>query len=227
MVGGIVVRVILQLVDPLLEPGVGVDLVVGHAGAEDIHQGKSLVGDAAGDDIGHVPGLARKGPGNVGGAGDNGQSDGIERHFDVAPGSGLGAHLLHGGGGGLAGRQSVDLVVHDDIGEVQVAAHGVHEVAQTDAVTVAIPAGDHHVHVLVGELDPGSHGHGPAMQAVDAIGMDVARQVGRAADPGDREQLLGLDAQFSGRHLDAPENTEIAAARTPVRIDDAFIGADG
>ena len=177
--------------------------------------------------VGHVPGLAGKGPRNVGGAGDNRQRDGIERHFGVPAGGGLGAHFLHGGGGGLAGGQSVDLIVHDDVGEVQVAAHGVHEVAQTDAVTVSIPAGDHHVHVLVGELDPGSHRHGPAVQAVDTVGMDVARQVGRATDPGDGEQFLRLDAQFSGCHLDAPENTEIATAWTPVRIDDAFIGADG
>ena len=154
-------------------------------------------------------------------------ADGIDRQFDVSPGGGLGAHFLHGCGRGLAGRQSVNLIVHDDVGQIQIAAHGVHEVTQTDAITVSIPAGDHHVKVVVGKLDPGSHGHGPAVQAVDTIGVDVSRQVGGTTDPGDRKQLLGLDAQFSGRHLEAPENTEIATARTPVGIDDALIGADG
>ncbi len=83
--------------------------------------------------------------------------DGIEGCFDVAEGHALGLHADAAGGRGLAGGEAVDLVVHHDVGEVEVAAHGVHEVARADAEAIAIAAGYEHGQGVVGQLHAGGN----------------------------------------------------------------------
>ena len=51
------------------------------------------------------------------------------------------------------------------------------EVTDADAVAVAVAAGDDDVQVMVGKLDTGGHGDGASVQAVNAVGMNEARQV--------------------------------------------------
>ncbi len=112
------------------------------------------------------------------------------RQLDVAVGRGLGALVLHRGRRCLAGGEAVDLVIHDDVGEIEVAAHGVDEVADADAVAVAIAAGDDHLEIGVGQLDAGGHRDSASMQGVHAVGVHIAGQVGGAADAGDDDQVL-------------------------------------
>ena len=53
----------------------------------------------------------------------------------------------------LAGRQAVNVVVHDEVRDVDVAPHRVDEVADADAVPVAVAAGGDDGQVPVGDLD--------------------------------------------------------------------------
>jgi hypothetical protein len=65
------------------------------------------------------------------------------------------------------GGEAVNLVVHDDVDKVEIAAHGMDEVADADAVAIA--AGDYHFQVRIGEPDSGSDGNGAAVQRVHAV----------------------------------------------------------
>ena len=60
--------------------------------------------------------------------------------LDVAVRGALGFHAFGAGRRGLAGGKAVNLVVHHDVGQVHVAAHGVHEMIAADAVAVAVAA---------------------------------------------------------------------------------------
>ena len=51
----------------------------------------------------------------------------VNRCFNVAEGHTLCLHSQPAGGGCLASGEAIDLVVHDDVNEVDIAAHGVHE----------------------------------------------------------------------------------------------------
>ena len=127
----------------------------------------------------------------------------------------------------LTGRQAVNLVVHHDVGQVDVAPHGVDEMVAADAVAVAIAAGADDFQFVVAELDAGGHGKGPAMQGVHAVGVDIARQVRGAADAADDTDLMRLQAEVEQRGLERGEDGEIAAARTPVGVDAAAVGFFG
>src|SRR6185503_17523305 len=93
----------------------------------------------------------------------------------------LGLHALDAGRRGLPGRQAVDLVVHDDVGQVDVAPHRVQEVVAADAVAVAVAAGHDRLHLVVGQRGAGRDGQRATVQRVHAEGVDVAGQVRRAA----------------------------------------------
>jgi hypothetical protein len=65
-----------------------------------------------------------------------------------------------------------------------------------NAEAVAVTAGDDHRELVIRELDPRSHRQRSAMQRVHAVGVDVARQVGRAADAANRHHIVRLDLQL-------------------------------
>jgi hypothetical protein len=123
---------------------------------------------------------------------------------------------------GVARREAVDLVVHDDVGQIEVAAHGVDEVGHADAVAVAVAAHRHDVQVVVGERGPGGHGQRASVQAVHTVRVDEPGQVRRAADAGDDQHVVGLDLQLDDGFLQRLEDAEIPATRTPVGIDASF-----
>ena len=140
------------------------------------------MGDAAGNQVGQVLDLTGITAGDERGSGNDGERERIEGRLDIAARSRFRSHFLHRGRRGLAGRQSVNLVVHDDVGDVQISPHGVDEVAQTDAVAVAVAAGDNHVQLVVRQLRPGRHRHRPPVKAMDPVGVHKSRQIRRAAD---------------------------------------------
>ena len=129
-----------------------------------------------------------------------------------------------GGRGGLAGGQAVNLVVHNDISEVQISPHGVDEMIQADAIAVSVAARDDHVQVMIGKLGAACHGDRAAVEAVDAVGVEKARQIRGTANPRNHENVLGRELQLLGRNLERTEHAEIAASGAPVRLDNALVG---
>jgi hypothetical protein len=85
--------------------------------------------------------LPLKGAGYVGRARDNRHRDWVDRVLHAAVGRALGFHALDAGRRDLTGRQAVNLVVHNDVGQVNVAPHGVKKVIAADAETVAVATG--------------------------------------------------------------------------------------
>ena len=62
-----------------------------------------------------------------------------------------------------------------------------------------------------------------AVQAVEAVGVDVAGQVRRAANARDHHQVFGLNSQLARGSLQGAQDTEIPTPGTPIRIDRALI----
>src|SRR5207237_4480975 len=122
---GRVVATLPQLVGALLEEVLRVVVVERHARAEGVDQGEALVGDAALDQFDQVLDLPGVASSHVGGAGGDGEWDRVDRVLHAARRRALRLHALDAGRRGLSGRQAVDLVVHDDVGQVDVAPHRV------------------------------------------------------------------------------------------------------
>ena len=172
-----VVLLVLKLDHPILEEVVGVVQVEGNAGAEDVDQGKPLVFDGLSHQVGQMADIAAVAPGHKGCAVHDGRGDGIDGHLHAAKGSALGLHAVAAGGGNLAGGETVDLVVHDNVGEVDVAAGSMGKVVAADAVTVPVASGNDYREFVVGQLGAGGHCQGTPVEGVHAVAVEVARQV--------------------------------------------------
>src|SRR5215475_9090832 len=84
----VVCRIVIglfQLVDTLLEPLMGVVLIVGDAGTEHVDEGKALVLYALGDEIGEMLLLSRRAACHIGGASDQRHGKWIEIIFRAPP----------------------------------------------------------------------------------------------------------------------------------------------
>ena len=87
----------------------------------------------------------------------------VEHSLQVAVRRGLRDHPRFTGRRNLPGGQAVRLVIHDDVGEVNIAPHGLDEVVQANAVAVTVTAGDDHGHVVIGKLGSGGKREGSAV----------------------------------------------------------------
>ena len=105
--------------------------------------------------------------------------------------------------------------------------HGVKKVIAADAITVAVAARADDFELVVRQLDTCGDSEGPAMQGVHTVGVDITRQVRRAADAADDTDLMRPQAQVEERSLQRGENGEVAAARTPVGVDATPVGFFG
>jgi len=122
------------------------------------------------------------------------------------------------GGRDLACGESVDLIVHHEIGKIYVPAQRVEEMVPSDGVAVAVAAGHDDLQFVVGELGARGHCQGATVQRMHTVGINISRQVGRAADAANGHHLMGLELKLSERLLERGENTEIPAAGTPIRV---------
>lgn len=208
----------LDVVDALLIPVVGVDLVEGDAGLEDVNQRKAIVVHGLLHQAAEMRRVGGKGPGHEAAVERHGERHGVELLGDHAE---RGIFRLCSGAGcgrGLPLGQSVDLVVVDKELHVDVPADRRHEMVAAFAVAIAVAGGDDHRHGVVGEPDPCCHRQGPAVQAVEGVASGIVRQLGRLADARNQGDLMGFKLQIDHRLLERFQDREIAATRTPSRI---------
>src|SRR5262249_13883143 len=97
--------------------------------------------------------------------------------FDVAEGHALRLHSHTAGGRGLACSEAVNLIVHDDVEQVNIAAHGVNEMIAADAEAVSVATSHHHSKVVIGQLYTGRNRQGAAVQGVHPVRVDEPREV--------------------------------------------------
>ena len=85
-VGGVVGGIVFELFDARAEPLEGVVVVVGDAGAEDVDEGEALVGDGLLDELGEVLLVGAEAARDEGGAGSQGEGDGIDGRLELPKG---------------------------------------------------------------------------------------------------------------------------------------------
>src|SRR5688572_7834128 len=103
---GRIMAEIFQLAGPLLEKLVRVLVVVGHARAERVDEGKPAVRDPALDQLDQMLLLTGESPGHVRRACRDGEGNRVDRVLDAAERRALRVRPLPAGGRELAGRQS-------------------------------------------------------------------------------------------------------------------------
>src|SRR5881296_1813760 len=215
-----VVVLLLQIVDALSEEIVRVDLVVCNAGRHAIDEGESVVLDAVLDEFGHALHVPAEGPRHVRGPRGKREGDGIHRILDDAlDRSGLRLHSLLRGRARLARRESVDLVVHHQVRDVEVPSHRVNEVPHPDSVSVPVAAGDNDLEIRIRELRALRDRQRPSVDRVESVRRQEVRQVARASDPGDDQDVPWLELECMDRHLERPQDREVPAAGAPGRFD--------
>jgi hypothetical protein len=105
------------------------------------------------------------------------------------------------------------------VGDVDVAAATVDEVAGTDAVPISVAAHRHHGQLVVGQLGAGRHRERSSMEGMQAVGVDVVGRLAGATDAGDHRDPVGRDLELKECLLDGAQDAEVAASRTPVDMD--------
>ena len=148
-------------------------------------------------------------------SGSDGEFGDVEGGVGVAVGGGGCFGACWGAGGELPAGHAVDVVVHDDVGHVDVASTGVDEVVAADGGAVAVAADEDDVHFRFGHFYAGGKGGGSSVGGVQGAAVHVAGYSGCAADAGydggvvffKMEGVHGADEPF---HDDA-----VAAAGAP------------
>src|SRR5262249_26694346 len=140
--------------------------------------------------------LAAKPARDVSGSPDHRQRHRINRILDAAMRGALGLHAFDACRRGLTGSEAVDLVIHDDIGQVHISSHRMQEMIAAYAVAVAIATDTDHLQIMIAELHPGADGQRTAVQRVHSVGVHEARKVRRATDTTDYNHLMRLETQL-------------------------------
>src|SRR5690606_33116543 len=214
-IGGIVVLTLVQVDEVFPPPVVGLLLVKGDARAQDIDEGKALVLDRRLKEALQVLDVTRKALSDKAATAGQRQGQRTDGVLCSAVGRRLGLEALAAGRRGLARGEAVDVVVHDDIGDVDVAPAGMNKVSHADAVPVAVAAGGDHHKIAVGNLDRLSHRERTPVHRVKRVGAKVVIELAGATDAGDGHDLMGLKAQVNQRPLHGGDDGEVAATRAP------------
>src|SRR5258708_6836694 len=214
--------IVLEFFYARTEPLVSIVVIVGHARAEDIQEGESRMLDPLLDQLGEMISLTTEATRHERRSRGQCQRNRIDRRLDVAKRHALGLHANAASWRSLACGQAIDLVVHDDVEQVHVAAHRMDEMVAADPKTVAVAARHHYSEFMIGKLQSGGHRQRPAVQSVHAIGIHVPGEVGGTADAADCYDVMVRYAQLDQGFLYRREHAKIAASRTPVGIDFAF-----
>src|SRR4029453_12603197 len=169
----VVCRIVIglfQLVDTFLEPLMGVVFIVGDAGTEHVDESKALVLYALGDEVGEVLLLSGRAARHIGGASDQRHSKRIEIIFWATTRGRFGPLAPFCGRRRLASGQAVDLVVHNHIGEINVTAHRVDKMLDTNTIAITVATGNNPVQVMVAELHASGLRQSTAVRAGEAVG---------------------------------------------------------
>src|SRR5206468_10430635 len=115
--------------------------------------------------------------------------------------------------GVLPFRQPIIPVVKEKDFDADVAAEHVNRVVAADGKRVTISGSDPYFQLRARNLDSGGHRGSASVDGVESVSVHVIREAARAADAGDNDEVLALDAEFREDSLNGGENCVVAAAR--------------
>ena len=148
----------------------------------------------------------------------DGARDWVDCALHVAVWRALRFHAETTGGRDLTGCETVDLVVHHQVRKVDIPACGMHKMVAANAVAVAISARHDDRQLVIRQFSASRHRQCATMKGMHPVRVKVSGKVGGTADAAHREDLVEAELELGARLLQAPQNAEIAAARTPVWI---------
>jgi len=170
-----------------------------YAWAENLDEGKSGCADRIGDDVGGAVRIARECARDE--IGSRGERD-HQRMEDLQAGAARGKFRIpvgFGGGRRLALGHAVHMVVHDDVGQVDVAPASMQKVVAADGVAVAVAARHHDREVGPRQLQPARRGERAPVHAVKSVAGGVGRDARGAADAGDDGDVLRPQIELGER----------------------------
>src|SRR4029077_3474308 len=179
-----------------IKPLVGVVLVVSDARTENVHEREALVLNGALEHFDHVFLFAAESARHISGTANDCHRDRINRVLNASVWRTLGLHSLDAGGRALGGGSIVDLVVHHDVSEVNVAPHGVNKMIAAYSVTVAVAASANHFQFVVASPDPVRIRECAPMERGPSVSVDVTGKIRRTADAADDADLMRLQPEL-------------------------------
>ena len=173
------------------------------------------MGVGAAERLHHVLAVHVVGPGHEAGLGAQRQAERVEGVLERAERRRLGdlGHLRRRRV--LALGETVDLVVEQQDGDVDVASQGVDQVVAADGEGVAVAGDDPHVEVRAGGGQAGGDGRGPAVDGVHPVGVHVVREPGGAPDARQEHGGLPAHAELGHQHLDGGQDRVVTAPGAP------------
>ena len=136
----------------------------------------------------------------------------VERFLQVAVRSGLGPRSHLRAGRDLPAGHGVDLVVHQDDGDVDVPPRGVEKVVPPDRQAVPVAGENHDLAGRPGGLQPDGRRDGAAVEDLEDVRVDVHGNPRAAADPGREGQVVD-DAQVVHGVQECLDDYPVPAAR--------------
>ncbi len=168
------------------------------------------------------------GPCNIGCTGADRQLADIENRIRITVRRGRGFHAGRGAGRKLATGHAVDVVVHDDIGHINVATASMDEVVTADCRTITITTDTNNRHFRLGHFYSGRKSGGAAMSGMQGAGINITRQTAGTADTGNESglvpiQLTGIHGPDQSLHDNAMTATGTPDMRQLARTDRFFV----
>jgi len=112
-------------------------------------------------------------------------------------------------------RQTVDLIIVNQVGDVMIAPHGVDEVIAAFTISIPIAADGNDSQLRVGTFRANSRWYRPAVEGIEGVALQVMRQFTCLSDAGDHEYLMRLETEPDERLFNRIQYPEVTAARTP------------
>src|SRR5215470_14748132 len=141
---------VFQLLRSVFEKLMGIIKIKRDTRTEGIDERKPPVLDAPFNQLDQMFYLAGVPPRHIGSSSRYGKRNRIDWIFDAAYRRTFGFHSFCTRRRNLSRREAVDLIVHDDVSQIDVAAHGMNEVVAADTVAVAIAAGGDNLKLVIG-----------------------------------------------------------------------------
>ncbi len=215
-VGGIVPLYLFQVDQVILVPIVGVDFIVGDAGAVHIDERKSLVLNPLFDQTRQLLQVAGKPLGDKARPGRQSHFHRREGRLDGTPGRTVGFEAHGTAGRGLPLGQTVNLVIHHNVRDVHVAPNRMDGMPHSDGKAVSVTPRSHHRQVPVGQFQPLGDGKGTAVDPVKAVSIQIPGDTAGATDPRNERHIFRFQTEIGKGALHGGQYGKVSAPRAPV-----------